>query len=139
MPQLVIPGEPTAKARPRVTRSGHTYTPDKTRQAEDRIREAWQASGHAKIGGPLRLIILAYFKRPAKPKPAQSENAPCTKRPDADNIGKLIADALNGHAYDDDSAIVSLTIEKRYSDTPRVEITLQPYENAQDDTQRAVG
>jgi Holliday junction resolvase RusA-like endonuclease len=46
------------------------------------------------------------------------------KKPDADNIMKAIADALNGIAYKDDSQIVNVTITKWYSDTPRVEVAI---------------
>ena len=48
-----------------------------------------------------------------------------TKKPDLDNIAKAILDSLNGIAYKDDSQIVSLLISKKYSDRPRVEITLK--------------
>ena len=47
-----------------------------------------------------------------------------TKKPDADNIMKAVADALNGIAYKDDSQIVNVTIAKWYSDTPRVEVAI---------------
>lgn len=48
-----------------------------------------------------------------------------TKKPDCDNIAKNINDALNGIAYVDDAQIVKDIIEKRYSVTPRVEITIK--------------
>ena len=47
------------------------------------------------------------------------------KRPDADNIAKIVLDALNGIAYKDDSQIVDLSVPKRYSDKPRVEIFIE--------------
>lgn len=43
-----------------------------------------------------------------------------TKKPDCDNIAKIICDALNGVAYDDDKQIVALKVTKIYSDEPRV-------------------
>ena len=47
------------------------------------------------------------------------------KRPDCDNIAKVILDSLNGYAYPDDSA-VQLRIEKRYTTAaPRVEVVLR--------------
>jgi len=48
-----------------------------------------------------------------------------TKKPDWDNIGKVIADSLNQIAYRDDAQIVSATVEKLYSLTPQVEVTIQ--------------
>ena len=43
-----------------------------------------------------------------------------TRKPDFDNIGKVICDALNGIAYRDDAQIVDALVRKFYSDTPRV-------------------
>ena len=52
------------------------------------------------------------------------------KRPDWDNIGKLITDALiNNLAYHDDSQIVSCTVEKYYSEQPRVEVEIEEIVN----------
>ena len=53
-----------------------------------------------------------------------------TRKPDFDNIGKIICDALNGIAYRDDAQIVDALVRKFYSDTPRVivEISDIPYE-----------
>jgi len=50
------------------------------------------------------------------------------KKPDADNIIKIIADALNGLAYKDDCQIVRLEFEKFYALTPRVEIWIRERE-----------
>ncbi len=47
-----------------------------------------------------------------------------TKRPDWDNIGKIVSDALNELAYHDDSYIVDARVRKWYSDTPRVEVEI---------------
>ena len=38
---FVVPASPVPKARPRVTRFGHTYTPQKTTDQENKIREAF--------------------------------------------------------------------------------------------------
>ena len=45
-----------------------------------------------------------------------------TTKPDWDNIGKAVCDALNGLVWKDDSQIVHATTEKYYSDDPRVVI-----------------
>ena len=42
------------------------------------------------------------------------EELPC-KKPDADNIAKVICDALNKVAYGDDTQICSLKVDKRYT------------------------
>lgn len=48
-----------------------------------------------------------------------------TKKPDWDNIGKIVTDALNGVAYHDDAQIVDAQVRKFYSKDPRVEIIIQ--------------
>ena len=47
-----------------------------------------------------------------------------TVKPDWDNIGKLISDALNGVAYADDKDIVFGAVQKAYSSKPRTVVTL---------------
>ena len=42
-----------------------------------------------------------------------------TKKPDADNIAKVVCDALNGLAYKDDAQVIDLTVHKRFGD-PKV-------------------
>ena len=39
--ELIIEGEPVGKARPRFTRTGHAYTPDKTRKYEQAVEDAY--------------------------------------------------------------------------------------------------
>lgn len=81
-------------------------------------------------GKMLAIKTVAYFEIPkSKPKKFQKQAReglirPITK-PDTDNIGKNIKDALNKIAFPDDSQIVTEIIEKRYSDTPRAEVTIK--------------
>lgn len=46
------------------------------------------------------------------------------KKPDADNIAKVICDALNGIAYADDSHIINLMINKKYGENPGVHVSI---------------
>lgn len=127
--QLTIPGEPVAKSRPRVTRWA-TYTPEKTVNYETLIKEMFAIGGHQKLNGQLTMSVLAYF---AIPKSASKKNRALmialkirpTKKPDFDNIGKIVGDALKGLAFDDDSQIVTGTVRKFYSETPRMEILIR--------------
>ena len=48
-----------------------------------------------------------------------------TKKPDTDNIIKIICDALNGLAYKDDAQIVSNSTEKRYANDGFVEVCIK--------------
>ena len=126
-----IPGEPVGKGRPRfVRKTGRTYTPEKTASYENLVKLAygaaaggWKYSDNAELG----IRIDAYFAIPtSKSKRVQRGMElgviKATKKPDADNILKVIADALNHMAYHDDSQIVYAEVSKKYSSTPRTDV-----------------
>lgn len=131
MIKLTIPGPPCAKQRPRMTKQGHTYTPKETVNAETLIKKLYILGNYGKqLEGALSMTVKAYFQIPkSKSKKIKHDmrmgDIRHTSRPDADNLLKLVGDALNGLAYHDDSQIVSATVEKWYSDTPRVEVEIQ--------------
>jgi Holliday junction resolvase RusA-like endonuclease len=51
-----------------------------------------------------------------------------TKKPDSDNIAKVICDALNGVAYGDDTQIVKLVVNKRYTaEEPKVIVYIDKF------------
>jgi Holliday junction resolvase RusA-like endonuclease len=129
MIKLTIPGEPCAKQRPRLGK-GYTYTPQKTVNYETLIKQLYIMEHRGKrLDGPLKLTVGAFFSIPKSTSRAKREKmlqgiTRPTKRPDWDNVGKVISDALNGLAYHDDSQIVSATVEKWYSTEPRVEVEI---------------
>lgn len=130
---FIVPGEPRGKERPRFNYLTKTvYTPDKTKQYEDLIRQAYIAAKEEQnLDGPLKVTIVAYYKIPKntskKTKEAmlRKEILPC-KKPDADNIIKCL-DALNKVAFDDDCQLVEVNFIKFYGEDPRLEITLERY------------
>lgn len=125
-----IPGEPIAKARPRVTKWG-VHTPEKTKNYEVLVKELYAINhGQTMLEGELGIRLKLYFQIPksASKKKKQlmmDQELRPTKKPDLDNCMKSITDALNGLAYKDDSQIVSATIEKYYSDIPRAEVEIK--------------
>jgi Holliday junction resolvase RusA-like endonuclease len=127
--RLIIPGEPIPKQRPRVTRNG-AYTPAKTKNAEKEIQIMAQLETYAPIEGNVKMTVIAYFKIPKSKTVREKQlmregKIRPTKRPDWDNIGKLVSDALNKITYNDDSQIVEAHVSKWYSDTPRTEIIVE--------------
>ena len=48
-----------------------------------------------------------------------------TKKPDADNIIKIILDALNCVAYRDDAQICKVYFEKMYAEKPETKIIIK--------------
>jgi len=129
--EFVIPGEPMAKQRPRFTRAGRTYTPAKTTNYENLVKVVYQEKylGQDLLEGSLSAEIKAYCKPPktSKKKLTAMLNGTIrpTKKPDCDNVAKIILDALNNIAYDDDKNIVNLKVEKYFSDIPRVEVQIK--------------
>ena len=47
------------------------------------------------------------------------------KKPDADNVAKIILDGLNHIAWDDDTQVVDMMVTKRYSDEPMVSVIIE--------------
>ena len=47
------------------------------------------------------------------------------KKPDADNVVKVILDALNKIAYYDDTQVVDLQIRRFYGENPRTVVTIE--------------
>ncbi|MDX5065600.1 RusA family crossover junction endodeoxyribonuclease [Lactobacillus gasseri] len=144
---FTIEGSPVGKARPRVTRTV-TYTPAKTARYEDLVRYTAINSfkGMLDKDEPVDVKIMAYFEVPksySKKRKAlclSNQELP-TKKPDADNIGKIIMDGMNPKMkrnkvvhkmmqlvrgiYHDDKQVTSLLVKKRYSEYPRVEVTVE--------------
>lgn len=135
---FVVPGPPQGKARARTVRTktgaSHSYTPEKTANYENWIRVCYQqAGGELMEKCPVRLKIIAKFSiaqstsKKDKVKMLSGELRP-TKKPDADNIAKVICDALNQMAWGDDSCVVSLIVVKVYDDAPGLIVTITAQE-----------
>lgn len=131
--QFTVPGVPVGKGRPRVTRYG-TYTPQKTKDYEALVRRCWQTQSGQTFPGEKGIVATfnAYFpipKRTSKKKAGQMEGRLYLHKPDSDNIAKGILDALNGNAYQDDSAVMIGGVWKFYTNgLPRVEVSMQTQE-----------
>ncbi len=117
-----VSGKPRGKGRPRFTRYGKPYTPKETVDYEKAVQAAWwkASDGYSFGDRPVEVQISAHYPMPKAFTKAQREQAekgeirPKTK-PDVDNIAKIILDALNGKAFDDDNKVVSLMVDKRYT------------------------
>jgi Holliday junction resolvase RusA-like endonuclease len=122
--EMWIPFAPIPKGRPRFV-SGIVRTPKKTRDAESVIREFvfYHHMIKEPVDYPLAVSIRFFFK--GNPKNYH------TRRPDIDNLAKLILDSLGprintylgtktlgkGILYNDDSQVVSLLVDKYYHET----------------------
>lgn len=131
---FTVMGEPKGKGRPRFCRNtGHAITPKDTVNYETLVKmEYTQACGEQMFpdDAMLDMRIKAYYSIPksaSKKRHAAmlSGDIRPTKKPDMDNVIKIIADSLNKIAYRDDTQIVDCQVRKFYSEKPRVEVMIQ--------------
>lgn len=121
---LLFPFSPIPKGRPRMTKRGHVYTPDKTRRHESDLK-LWatkQMNGRKPMDCPLFVRALFFLERPKT-----SRRHHPTVKPDLDNFIKCL-DALNGICWEDDSQIVRIEAQKLYAMDqagPRISILIQ--------------
>ena len=136
--RFTVPGDPVPKARARVVTGSngntHSYTPDKTVSAEGVIKLFANLAGAKPMEGPLALDVEIYLAIPKSWSHKRSLDAvhgitrPET-RPDWDNFGKLVSDALNGVAWRDDGQIVEAHVAKHYAEVPHTEICVRGLQN----------
>jgi Holliday junction resolvase RusA-like endonuclease len=123
--KIFIPGEPIAQPR-------HSFRVIKTKQGKltcmpyipksdpvhaykQAIRLAYVNSGGEVLEGPVSVRIVCLFERPkGHSKKRRQYTEPKTTKPDLDNVGKAILDALNKIAYNDDGQVFMLRVEKWY-------------------------
>ena len=98
MNEFTVYGKVQGKGRPRFGR-GHTYTPQKTVDYENLIRKSFLTSIRKKHLAEVGIKIEIYCKK-------------LISKPDIDNVCKGILDSLNGLAYNDDSQVIKLEVEK---------------------------
>lgn len=133
--KFMIPGEPKGKGRPRVERHGDrtvTRTPDDTIIYENLVRTEYQrqCGGHRfQDGAQLDLRVIAYYPIPSSKSKKQQQLMESgairpTKKPDTDNVLKVIADSLNQIAYKDDAQVVDASVRKFYSRNPRTVVCI---------------
>jgi Holliday junction resolvase RusA-like endonuclease len=77
------------------------------------------------------VTITSLFDIPASwSKKKAATTVFCTKKPDCDNIAKIVLDALNGIAFHDDSQVSCLTVHKHYvaasTGGPRTIVMIDP-------------
>lgn len=146
MISFIVYGDPMGKQRPKFsTFNGYvkTYTPQDTQNYESKVISAYKEQCNVDLIEPNVMLVAkikAYFKIPkgcyAYHKKTNTNDLTTkgidmvngkikpTKKPDCDNIAKIVLDALNGIAYYDDSQVVELSVYKLYSESPRVEVEI---------------
>lgn len=129
---FTVDGQPQGKGRPRFSRySNHVYTDRKTHDYESLVALSFMAAypKAVPLDTAVSVLIVAYFGIPkgtTKHKRQLMESGAIlhTVKPDADNVIKAVLDGLNGVVWLDDKQVTDLMIQKRYSNRPRVEVTI---------------
>lgn len=129
---IIVPGLPQGKGAARHTVRGFTYTPTKTRQYMNFVKECAIKAGAQPLEDPCSMTIYAFF--PIPDSYTKSKTLACldklyfyTKKPDTDNISK-IKDALKDVAFKDDAQVFAETVMKEYDPNPRLEIVITYHE-----------
>ncbi len=127
---VVVEGKIQGKARPRVVQ-GHAFTPRQTMVYENWVRSCYQEQDGRYLNGPIHATILAYCKIPQSYSKKRIQaildgtEAPM-KKPDLDNVAKIILDSLNGIAFNDDAQVVFMVVARIYTaEQERVEFKLR--------------
>jgi Holliday junction resolvase RusA-like endonuclease len=110
------------KGRPRLTRNGHAFTDEKTRNYENLVKllamDAMEKAGATVTDKPVKAIINAYFEIPksyTKKKVQAIINGEIKPaKPDLDNLQKGLLDGCNKIVFKDDVQIYSISATKSY-------------------------
>lgn len=134
--EFEIPGV-MGKMRARTVRRGgftKSYTPEQDVNYENLVKTLYLNKANGLMWNdkePIEMHIVAYFDIPKSYSKKKSKAAaehqmfPC-KRPDLDNIAKIILDGLNKVAYHDDAQVVLVTVLKVFhNDLPKVKVTIR--------------
>lgn len=131
-------GNPKGKQRPRmrwIKGRKITYTPKQTTEYEKLVRASYTAVSKVffEKDTPLEISITALFSisksvsKKLKNSMLKGDILP-TKKPDSDNIIKIVLDALNGVCYHDDAQICSIHFKKKYAEIPATKIIIKEIE-----------
>ena len=121
--EFEVSGQPQGKGRPRFTRKGHAYTPEKTKEYEKRIHAAaWQKMHELKLK-PIEKFchveIIAFMEIPKswpKVRRLEAEYGAIlpTSKPDVDNIIKAALDGMEGIVFYSAAQVTSINAKKVY-------------------------
>lgn len=133
--EFEVIGEVVGKERPRVNMyTGSVYTPNKTKDYEFLIQQYFKMKypNYQTLEGRLSIQIVAYLKIPKSTSKKKTQEmlenkiSP-TKKPDIDNITKVVLDAMNKFVFKDDNQVSKVSVEKRFGEEEKVWILVEEY------------
>lgn len=126
--EFIIPGKPIAQKRPRLSR-GCVYNPNAKEKATLQHFLSFELANLgilSPLEGPLSVELKVDSIKPKKMRESALNQVYDMSRPDIDNFIKFYLDVMNGIAYKDDAQVVKILGEKKYSDTSKVKIKIEP-------------
>lgn len=102
-----IYGTVRGQGRPRFRKFGNAYKDPKDIKWERVIKDAYINSNGVHFGSKPIVMAAVIHRAMPQSRPKYRESEMDVFKPDADNIFKGIADALNKIAYDDDKQIIA--------------------------------
>ena len=135
MYEFEVVGNIVGKQRPRVNMyTGNVYTPNTTKDYEEYIRQCFflKYPQCEKLMGKISIEITAYLKIPSNVKKAEKEKmllgeiSPL-KKPDIDNIAKVVLDSVNQYVFEDDKQVTKMMVEKKYAEESKLVIKIEEY------------
>lgn len=123
MYQLVVPGKPNGKQRPRLGRGGHIYSPEDVDGFASKIQVVARMEHVECTTNPVAfdmLVLRAMPKSWSKTKRAAMENEAAIGKPDIDNVLKSAMDALTGIAWEDDTQVTHVAMRRLWSQRDEV-------------------
>lgn len=133
--EFEVPGTINGKGRPRINSyTGTVYTPTKTKDYEYLIEQYFllKYPKFKPLEGRIAVNIIATFNIPKNVKKQDinkmlERTISPTKKPDIDNIVKVILDAMNKFAFNDDIQITKLNVEKVYGTEEKIYISIEEF------------
>lgn len=120
--RFIIPIDPIPWKRPGQSRFGR-YDLQKAVKNQYRAIFCRSMGKHPPCTGSVRLFIHFFMPCPKSLPKKDRDNWHC-KKPDIDNLVKLVMDSMNGVCFRDDSQVCLLIAMKGYGDNPRTEIIM---------------
>jgi Holliday junction resolvase RusA-like endonuclease len=135
MVTYLVEGNPIGKGRPKFARRGNfvsTYTPTKTRNYEDLIKDVARKAMGSNDLLETPVTVAIYITVPIPASYSKKRREAClsgserpTKKPDIDNIAKCYLDAMQDIVFLNDTQVLTLHITKVYGTVGMVEVMVK--------------
>ena len=133
--EFEVPAKIIGKGRPRLNSyTGQVYTPTRTKDYESLVEQYFllKYPRYKSMEGRAKVSITAFFEVPKsvsktmKEQMLENKISP-TKKPDIDNVVKIVLDAMNKFAFKDDTQITKIEVEKLYAAEEKLYVKIEEY------------